>query len=236
MDATIKPTFFQKHPILKDIFSLGSFIVCVVIGTLLLNTYVFRSYNVVGQSMEKTLLNDDRVIVNRLAVTFAHFSGNEYVPERGQIIVFANEDEELEQKMRQEKADEQGVDVSEIPELTTCSAPNNVADQYIIKRVIAFPGERVTVQDGVMTIYNEEHPDGFVYDKEWRTNETNGPKEYTSGEVDTVVPEGEIFVSGDNREGSHSYDSRNGLGTVPFCRIVGPVNLRLFPLNRLKLF
>lgn len=236
MDINVKPKFFQKHPILKDICSLGWFVVCVILGTVVLNSFVFRSYNVVGQSMENTLLNDDRVIVNRLVVSLAHFSGNEYMPERGQIIVFANENEELEEKLRQEKADETGVDVSEIPKLTTCDAPNNVADQYIIKRVIAFPGERVVVKDGVMKIYNEEHPDGFIYDEIWRIGDDYGPKEYTSGEIDTVVPEGEIFVSGDNREGQHSFDSRNGLGTVPLCRIIGPVGLRIFPLDRMRIF
>ena len=118
----------------------------------------------------------------------------------------------------------------------TCSVPSNVKDQYIIKRVIAFPGERVVVKDGVMTIYNDEYPDGFVYDTEWRKSETDGPKEHTSGEVDTVVPEGELFVSGDNREGSNSWDSRNGLGTIPYCRIIGPVMLRLFPLDKIRTF
>ena len=51
-----------------------------------------------------------------------------------------------------------------------------------------------------------------------------------------VVPEGELFVSGDNREGSNSWDSRNGLGTIPYCRIVGPVVMRLFPLDKIRTF
>ena len=219
-------TFFQKHPLLKDLLSLAGFIVAVVIGTIFLNTFIYRSYNVVGGSMENTLHGDDRVIVNRAAVSWAHFTGNEYVPERGQVIVFLNEDEE---KVAEYKA--QGV---EHP--MTCSVPSNVKDQYIIKRVIAFPGERVTVKDGVMTVYNDEHPDGFVYDTEWRKSETDGPKEHTSGEVDIVVPDGELFVSGDNREGSNSWDSRNGLGTIPYCRIIGPVMLRLFPLDKIRTF
>lgn len=222
----MEPTFFQKHPLLKDLISLGLFIIAIILGTVFLNTYIYRSYNVVGASMENTLHGDDRVIVNRAAVSWAHFTGNEYVPERGQIIVFLNEDEEAVAKYKSE-----GV---EHP--MTCSVPSNVSDQYIIKRVIAFPGERVTVKDGIMKVYNDEHPEGFVYDTEWRQSDTDGPKEYTSGEVDTTIPAGELFVSGDNREGSHSWDSRNGLGTIPYCRIIGPVAFRLFPFDKIRTF
>ena len=210
-----KATFFQRHPVLKDVLSLASFILCVVLGTLILNAYVFRSYNVVGSSMENTLHEDDRIIVNRVPVTIAHFFGQEYVPERGQVIVFAN-----------------GAASGPL----TCDVKNDVKDQYIIKRVIAFPGERVTVKEGVLKVYNDEHPEGFSPDDDTRKALDDGPKEYTSGEVDEVVPEGEIFVSGDNREGQHSYDSRNGLGTVPLCRIIGPAVFRLYPFNKLRFF
>ena len=222
----MEPKFFQKHPLLKDFLSLGAFILAIVLGTLFLNTYIYRSYNVVGSSMENTLHNDDRVIVNRAAVSWSHFLGQEYVPERGQIIVFVNEDE---QKVSEYKA-------AGVKNPTTCTVPSGVSDQYIIKRVIAFPGERVTVKNGIMTIYNDEHPDGYIYDDEWRTSEAEGPKDYTSGEVDVTVPEGELFVSGDNREGSNSWDSRNGLGTIPYCRIIGPVIMRLFPFDKIKTF
>ena len=209
------PRFFQKHPLLKDLCSLAVFIGLVIVGTLALNAFVFRSYNVVGVSMENTLHGNDRIIVNRVPVSLAHLAGQEYVPERGQIIVFAN---------------------GEATGPLTCDVQNGVQDQYIIKRVIAFPGERVTVVDGVLTVYNDEYPDGFNPDEETRKSDTDGPKKYTSGEVDMVVPDGEIFVAGDNREGSHSYDSRNGLGTVPYCRIIGPAIFRLYPFSDIRVF
>lgn len=209
------PRFFQKHPLLKDLLSLVIFVCLVVVGTLALNAFVFRSYNVVGVSMENTLHGNDRIIVNRVPVSIAHLLGQEYVPERGQIIVFAN---------------------GEATGPLTCDAQNGVQDQYIIKRVIAFPGERVTVVDGTLTVYNDEYPNGFNPDESTRKSDTDGPKKYTSGEVDVVVPDGELFVAGDNREGSHSFDSRNGLGTVPYCRIIGPALLRLYPFNEIRLF
>ena len=118
----MKPTFFQKHPLLKDILSLGCFVIAIVLGTLFLNTYIYRSYNVVGVSMEDTLHNDDRVIVNRAAVSWAHFLGQEYIPERGQIIVFMNENEASVEEYKK-----QGV-----AKPMTCTVPENVAD-YIEK-------------------------------------------------------------------------------------------------------
>ena len=208
-------SFLRRHPILKDIFSLIIFVFFVVIGTLFLNTYVIRSYNVVGASMENTLHGKDRLIVNRAAVSLSHFLGKPYVPKRGQIIVFLN-------------GDASGP--------LTCGVETTIRDQYIIKRVIAFPGERVTVKDNVLTVYNNERPEGFHPDDQTRKSDFDGPKKQTSGEVDMIVPDDEIFVAGDNREGTHSYDSRYGLGTIPYCRIIGPVLLRLYPFNKIRLF
>lgn len=199
----MEATFFTRHPFLKDLLSLIVFVTCVIVGTILINSYVFRSYNVVGPSMETTMYTGDRLIVNRIPVTIAALQGKSYVPKRGQIIVFEN------------------------PHYSQARD-----DQYIVKRVIAFPGERVVLKDGHYTIYNAEFPQGFNPD-----NSNHGePGSPTTGNVDEVVPEGELFVSGDHREGSFSYDSRNGMGTIPLYDVMGPVSLRIFPFDKIRSF
>lgn len=197
----MEASFLTRHPRARDAINFLVFVLVVLIGTLLINTFVFRSFVVSGHSMDDTLHDGDRLIVNRIPSTIAQVQNKQYMPDRGDIIVFKN--------------------------------PRYVAgdiDEYIVKRVIAFPGERVTVADGVLTVYNDEHPEGFHPDEDWRTG-TKGPKSPVSGQVDTVVADGTVFVSGDNRIGENSFDSRTGLGTVPTFDIVGPVGLRIWPFT-----
>ncbi len=200
---SMKASYIDRHPILKDMINISIFVILVLIGTLLINTFIFRSFSVVGPSMEPTLLTNDRLVVNRLPVTWAHLQNKSYIPERGQIIVFKN---------------------------PLFSATMN--DEYIVKRVIAFSGERVLLKDGKYTVFNSDNPDGFNPD-DINHNEPGVP---TTGKVDEIVPEGELFVSGDHRQGSFSLDSRNGLGTIPLYDVIGPVSLRLFPFDKIRTF
>lgn len=102
----------------------------------------------------------------------------------------------------------------------------------LIKRVIGMPGERVVVADGKITVYNKEYPDGFnPDDAEYGKRLPKG-----SGNIDVIVPRGHLFVSGDNREGNNSLDSRNELGTLPEDLIVGTLSVRIFPFDRAEFF
>jgi signal peptidase I len=100
-----------------------------------------------------------------------------------------------------------------------------------IKRVIALPGERVVVKEGKITVYNAENPDGFSPDDDSFERSAT----YTEGDVDQVVPEGSIFVVGDNRLPSGSFDSREW-GMLPSEDIIGNSVLRLLPLDGLRFF
>lgn len=197
----MEASFLTRHPRARDAINFLAFVLVVLIGTLLINTFVFRSFVVSGHSMDDTLHDGDRLIVNRIPSTVAQVQNKQYIPNRGDIIVFKN------------------------PRYVTGDI-----DEYIVKRVVAFPGEHVTVAEGVLTVYNAEHPEGFHPDDTWRTG-VKGPKSPVSGQVDTTVADGTIFVCGDNRIGENSFDSRTGLGTIPTFDIVGPVGLRIWPFT-----
>lgn len=188
----------------RDIANIVFFVASVICGTLLINAFVFRSYSIVGRSMENTFYQNDRVIVNRLPVTWAQIKNTPYVPKRGDIIVFENPQNASRQQ-----------------------------DRYLIKRVVGLPGDTVNLKNNKLTITNKEHPEGFNPNDELKDEMST----LVSGEVDNVkVQDNHLFVIGDHREGSHSYDSRNGLGQVPFHLVIGPVNMRLFPLTHFRFF
>ncbi len=122
--------------------------------------------------METTLSHNDRLIVWKMPRTWSRITGHDYVPKRGDVIVFS-----------EPKLGEFGQDPG----------------KQLIKRVVALPGEKVIVQDGKLTVYNAANPDGFEPDRTlpYGTNISS-----TSIDDTWTVGPHQIFVVGDNRDNS----------------------------------
>jgi signal peptidase I len=190
---------------LRELFSTVGILVTALVVALLMIAFVFRSYQVDGPSMENTLQNSDKLIIWKVPRTWSDITGHPYIPKRGDIIVFT----------------ESGL--SQFGQTNT---------KQLIKRVIGLPGDRVVVSNGVYTIYNKAHPNGFDPDKTLPYFK-NVSIPVTSGNIDVTLGPDQIFVSGDNRP--DSLDSR-AFGPINVNQIVGKLVLRVFPLNEAKVF
>lgn len=100
----------------------------------------------------------------------------------------------------------------------------------IVKRVIATEGQVVDIDFGKWTLT----VDGEVIEEPYRYLD---PTRFLTADYSfpITVPEGEIFVLGDNRH--NSADSRQSeIGTVDERCVVGKAMARIFPLDKLELF
>lgn len=183
----------------KEILSTVVVLLLAPIAAIIFTAFVFQFYRVDGPSMEQTLQNNDRLIVYKLPKSFANITNKEYLPSRDDIIVFN----------LQEPVDDSGTTES----------------RQLIKRVIGIPGDRVVVKDNVVTLYNDEHPNGYDPDLGTEHQASTVP---TSGDIDITVPEGEVYVMGDNR--ANSLDSRV-FGPIKAQDIVGKLIARVFPFK-----
>lgn len=193
------PTPKGRH---KEWLSTLAVVILAPVIALLLTAFVFQSYEVDGPSMETTLSDNDRLIVNKLGRTWTRITGSDFIPQRNEIIVFTQRS----------------------------STNTGTEEKQLIKRVIGLPGDRVVIKDGRVTIYNNQSPDGMDVD-------TAGPQagviQYTDGNIEHVIDEGEVFVLGDNRK--NSLDSR-AFGPVNSDEIVGSLSARIYPLDSIDKF
>jgi signal peptidase I len=124
--------------------------------------------------------------------------------------------------------------------------PPHTDKQFYIKRIIGLPGETVKLIDGVVFVFNEEHPEGFQLIEDYLNEENKGQTApITSRNTVFEVPESHYFVMGDNRR--HSTDSRQcfrevfdggcqGTGNhyLPGENISGKAWVSLWPLSKLR--
>lgn len=100
--------------------------------------------------------------------------------------------------------------------------------QFFIKRIVGLPGERIMIENGRVTIYNDIYPKGLLLEEDYLPNNN-----LTYGNIDRRLSGDEYFVLGDNRLSSS--DSRIW-GPLKRADIVGRVYFRLFPLKEFELY
>lgn len=90
--------------------------------------------------------------------------------------------------------------------------------EYLIKRVIGLPGDKVEYKDNKLYINDEEIEENFKH------------KETTDYLLEDTIPDGYYFVVGDNR--GDSLDSRI-IGLIKEDEIIGKTSLVIFPFKRI---
>jgi signal peptidase I len=108
--------------------------------------------------------------------------------------------------------------------------------QYFIKRIVGLPGERVAIDNGRVSIYNNEFPGGLILDESYLPNQgLTFPLNSTvvGGKRILQLNHDEYFSLGDNRLASS--DSRVW-GPLNRGDIVGRVYVRALPLNQFQKF
>jgi signal peptidase I len=128
----LAPKDRKQNPGLRIFSSIVFFFLVPVLIAIILTAFVIQSYQVDGESMETTLQNHDRLVVDKLPRTLSRLTGHQYVPKRGNIIVF-----------------------------NQTGLPDSFYQKQLIKRVVGLPGERVIVSNGQITVYNKLNPAGF---------------------------------------------------------------------------
>jgi signal peptidase I len=96
--------------------------------------------------------------------------------------------------------------------------PNN---RRFIKRVIGVPGDVVDIKDGIVYVNNKPLNSQYTFEKI--------RSRYFNVDFPLKVPEGCVFVLGDNR--NNSKDSRH-LGPIPMKSITGEAFLLYWPLSK----
>ena len=180
-------------------------ILLVIVVTLLISTLIVQTYNINDVSMEPTFDRQG----NRVLVFLTPYIFNAE-PDHGDILI-------VDSRVDRERTFMDRIENNPIVSVIT----GQYNEHLWIKRVIGLPGDKL------------EYKDGSVY-----RNGNQLEEDYTAGEMvaefePIEVPDGHIYIMGDNR--NRSSDSRQ-IGPVPISNIQGRVVLRFFPLDKISTF
>lgn len=184
---------------------------------LLIKTFLVQAFFIPSDSMENTLLQGDRVLVNKFA---SHFGD----VKRGEVVVFRDPGGWLPPGADDESGNPvlRGIkDVFVFVGLLPSSS-----EKDLIKRVVGVPGDKVACcTDGKVTVNGIPLDEPYIYP---------GDKP-SDRQFSVTVPPNRLWVMGDHR--SLSADSRvhmadPGNGTIPEDNVVGRAFVLVWPLDR----
>lgn len=195
-DAKSKP-----RPWWRPVIEFAGIVVVAALVIVLLKAVAFRAFEVPSESMSPTLITNDHIIAEMISPRFDGYK-------RGDIVVFKDPADWLGT----------GADPSEDPNLFQLLGLQPESTGYIVKRIIAVPGETIEgLEDGTVLINGKELTDDYG------SVVAQAPFRWT-------LSEGDYWMMGDNRGGST--DSRVH-GPVNADDFVGRVAFRFFPFDRL---
>ena len=185
--------------IIKEIFSWITHIGIAIIIVLIINSFIFQPTQVSGSSMVPTLHNMDRVIINKIP----HTLGQEY--DYNDIVV-------IDSRVDRERTFKDEIAMNFRNNLITSYFTGNKDDFYWVKRVIGKPGDVLEFKEDHIVRNGEIIEEDFLAEQ---------PDYYATMDIEDriiEVPEGYVFVMGDNR--NYSKDSRE-IGCVPISNVIG---------------
>ena len=202
----------------KDIIE---WIICILVAFILalLIRYFIGTPTIVKQSsMNPTLKQNQRLILNRWSRT------TKQMPERGDIVTLEAPSNKYSSY---DNYDSNNV-IAQYDKKPSNWFSNfvyyflEIGKESYIKRVIALPGEHLQIKDGKVFINDKELDEPYLEENVLTYVGKEQPY------YDLVVPDNCIFVMGDNR--NYSTDSR-AFGCVPLEKIEGKVWIRFWPLT-----
>ncbi|CAB4344458.1 MAG: signal peptidase I [Actinobacteria bacterium] len=201
----------KKPSLLREIVTVvGS----ALILSVLVRTFLIQAFYVPSESMMNTLLDNDRIIVSKIATKITGV-------DRGNVVVFHDPGKWLGDSYD----NPYDTPVGRVLQFVGIVPANSGSD--LVKRVIAVADDTVACCDaqGRIQLNGKGIDEPYIKDGE-QTDQIS---------FQVLVPEGYVFVMGDNR--GNSEDSRFHLdlnnGLVPLKEIVGRVSVRVWPLNRI---